>query len=120
MVTQKIGEIEQYRKKIAELEKQVAAERKSELRALPAKFGYATMKEFIRALRTLGGGQAAGPGRRRRGKRARITPEMRNEIKAALQSGKKGVQVAKEFGISVPSIQNIKKEFGLVRKRGKK
>lgn len=118
MVTEKITEIEQYKKKIADLEKQVASERRAELKTLPGKFGYDSMKDFIRALRGLGAAKAGRAGRR--GKRARITPEMKTQIKAALQAGKKGVQVAKEFGISVPSIQNIKKEFGLIKRRGKK
>jgi DNA-binding CsgD family transcriptional regulator len=39
-------------------------------------------------------------------------------VKAAVEAGRTGAQIAKEFGISVPSVQNIKKELGLVKKRG--
>ena len=59
--------------------------------------------------------KAAG---KKRGKRARITPELKAEVKAAVEAGKTGAVIAKELGISLPSVQNIKKEFGLVKKRG--
>ena len=58
-----------------------------------------------------------GKGRR---KRAKITPELKAQVKAAVEAGKTGGAIAKELGISLPSVQNIKKEFGLVKKRGSK
>jgi hypothetical protein len=56
------------------------------------------------------------PGKRR-GKRARITPELKAQVKASVEAGKTGAVIAKELGISLPSVQNIKKEFGLVKAR---
>jgi hypothetical protein len=45
---------------------------------------------------------------------------MKQKIKAALQNKKSGAKVAEEFGISLPSVYNIKKAFGLVKSRKKK
>ncbi|MDR0902264.1 MAG: helix-turn-helix domain-containing protein [Opitutaceae bacterium] len=54
---------------------------------------------------------------KKRGKRARITPELKAQVKASVEAGKTGAVIAKELGISLPSVQNIKKEFGLVKSR---
>ena len=53
----------------------------------------------------------------RRRKYARITAELREKVKTALQAGKTGAAVAAEFGISLPSVYNIKKKSGLVKAR---
>jgi hypothetical protein len=58
--------------------------------------------------------RAAG---KKRGKRARITPELKAQVKILVEAGKTGTVIAKELGISLPSVQNIKKEFGLVKAR---
>jgi hypothetical protein len=58
--------------------------------------------------------KAAG---KKRGKRARITPELKAQVKTLVEAGKTGAVIAKELGISLPSVQNIKKEFGLVKAR---
>jgi hypothetical protein len=52
----------------------------------------------------------------RRRKRTTITPELRNNIIAEIKSGATGAAVAKKFGVSVPTVQNIKKAAGLIRK----
>jgi len=49
--------------------------------------------------------------------RAKITSETKDKVKALVKEGKTGAAIAKEVGISVPSVQNIKKELGLVKKR---
>ena len=56
-----------------------------------------------------------GAGRR---KRAKITPETKQKVKALVAAGKTGRQVAGRLGISLPSVQNIKRELGLVKRRG--
>ena len=61
-------------------------------------------------------GGAAGGGRKRR-KRSVITEEIKAKVKALLAQEKTGAEVAKVIGISLPSVQNIKKELGLVKKR---
>ena len=61
-------------------------------------------------------GDAVGFGRQRR-RRAVITDETRASVKKLVESGKTGGEIAKSLGISLPSVQNIKKALGLVKKR---
>lgn len=122
MVTDKLKQLTEYQTKVAELQDSIEAERKQALAHLHAQFGFKTPADLIKALRTVAGGGAGrkGRGAGRRRKHGRITPELREKIKGALQSGKTGAKVAEEFGISLPSVHNIKKEFGLVKSRKKK
>ncbi len=123
MVIEKIQELSALQAKAAKLQAAIETERTAELAALPGKYGYDSVKAFIKALKA-----AAGGGRRKRGaakkaaggkrKRAKITPELKAQVKAAVEAGKTGAAIAKELGISLPSVQNIKKEFGLVKARG--
>jgi len=117
-------EIEIAKAKVAELEGFLKNQGK--LARLPFDFGYADLKSFIKALKRAAGSKPAKSAKAvkapkakkaRRGKRARITPEMKEAVKAAVVAGKTGAVIAKEFGISLPSVQNIKKEFGLVKPR---
>lgn len=130
MVTSKIKELEALRAKAASLEKQVESERAKALAGLPADYGFATVEEFIAAVREAAGGRrrgrksspkattaAKGAGRR---KRAVITDETRAEVKKLVGEGKTGAVIAKTVGISLPSVQNIKKALGLVEPRKKK
>ncbi len=117
----KLQELAKYQQKVAALEKELGkAQRK--LLALPGKFGFKSVGELIEALRAAekGGGPApkaksAKAGRR---KRAKITPEVKAKVKAMASDGKTGAEIARAVGISLPSVQNIKKELGLVKKRG--
>jgi len=105
------------RAQVAKLEQSIA----KELAALPAAYGFSSHEAFIAALR------AAGRGGRRRPKRARkpaapkarkravITDRIRARVKNLFKAGKSGPKIAKAVGISLPSVQNIKKAFGLVR-----
>ena len=130
MVTEKIKQLQALQAKADELQKSIEAERTEELASLPERYGYDSLPAFIRALKdAVGSGArrgrksraAAAPaaakgGRKRR--RAKITPEMKGQVKSLVQDGKTGAQIAKELGISLPSVQNIKKELGLVKARG--
>lgn len=127
MLTDKIKELEIARAKLASLEESVAAERNKELAAIPARYGFESADAFIAALRAAMGkrrgrrpgaakaasAKAAG-GRRR--KRALITDETRASVKKMVEDGKTGGEIAKALGISLPSVQNIKKSLGLTRK----
>ena len=109
------------KKKVAALESQLTRANR-QLLALPAKFGFKSMDAFIAALKAAARSSAtpapaaAAPQRR---KRAKITPEMKAKVKALVGEKKTGGAIAKALGISLPSVQNIKKELGLVQKRGK-
>jgi hypothetical protein len=101
-----------------------------ELAALPAKYGYASAADFVAAVTAASGGGArrgrkpgrpagggpGGPGRKRR-RRAVITDETRSQVKKMVADGKTGAEIAKAVGVSLPSVQNIKKALGLVKKR---
>lgn len=50
--------------------------------------------------------------------RARITDEVKAKVNELVKEGKSGSQIAKLLGISLPSVQNIKKASGLVKARG--
>ena len=81
--------------------------------------------EFVKALKASTG--SAGKGRRgrpakaavkaTRRKRAIINDDTRANVKKLVESGKTGSQIAKSLGISLPSVQNIKKALGLVKAR---
>lgn len=124
MAIDKYKELAAAREKVRELETAIASERNQQLAALPAKFGFESPEAFIVAFRAASGkrrgrkpgvAKAAGkPGAKR--KRATITDSTRAEVKKLVESGKSGAEIAKAVGISLPSVQNIKKALGLVRK----
>jgi hypothetical protein len=122
MITNKLKELEAAKAKIAGLEKSIAAELNKELAALPAKFGFDSVGAFVEAVKAAGGkrggrsAKAAVGGKKRR-TRAVITDATRAEVKKLVEAGKTGGQIAKSVGISLPSVQNIKKALGLVKKR---
>jgi DNA invertase Pin-like site-specific DNA recombinase len=134
MVTDKIKELEAARAKLATLEQSIVDELNTELASLPAKYGFGSVGEFVNAVRNAGGGRKAGgkrgrraggstggggkkAGGRKRRTRAVITDETRAQVKKLVDSGKTGAEIAAAVGISLPSVQNIKKALGLVKER---
>jgi hypothetical protein len=132
MATDKYKELEAARAKLASLEQSIADERNKDLAGLPAKFGFASVDEFVQAVQAAAGGRRGrrkgrkpavkkaaavkkAGGRRRR--RAVITDETRGQVKKMVDAGKTGAEIAKELKISLPSVQNIKKALGLVKAR---
>jgi hypothetical protein len=124
MVANKLKELEAARAKVAALEQEVEAEMRAELAGLPARFGFDNVKAFLRAVRASSGkrgvARAATPSSKRaaRRKRAVVTDAMRAEVKKLVNEGKTGGEIAKSVGVSLPTVQNIKKALGLVKKRG--
>jgi hypothetical protein len=136
MVTDKIKELEAARAKLANLEQSIADELNQELAALPAKYGFESVGEFVDAVkgatdgrrgrrrgRPVGSGTKAAAvapkktrGRKRR-TRAVITDETRAQVKKMVDGGRTGAEIAKALSISLPSVQNIKKALGLVKER---
>lgn len=127
MITDKLKELAVLKAKAATLEADIEKERAAALKQLPAEMGFDSLDSFISALNAAGGIKA-GRGRKasasakvgavkKKGKRAKITPDMKEQVKKAVEAGKTGNDIAKALGISLPSVQNIKKEFGLVKKR---
>lgn len=112
-------ELQSLRKQITKLEKRVLKQQKK-LLALPGKFGFRTVGDFVDALKSAASAagntfEAARVSSPR--KRAKITPEVKAQVKALVGEGKKAGEIATKIGISVPSVANIKKELGLVKKR---
>jgi len=128
-----IAELTKAKAKLAQAEAKLASDRVSALSKLPADYGYANLNDFIKALK-----DSAGKGRKAKaskavkgakapkvakapkaakGKRAKLTPEVKAQVKAMVDTGKTGQEIAKALGISQPSVQNIKKELGLVKSR---
>jgi len=135
MLSNKIKELADYKAKIVQLEQAVLQEREAALDRAHTDLGFASRADLIKALRAL---EKAGPRRgRRRGKaakpacaaagkkkgrrtRAKDTPELREQILAAVKENHTGASIAKRFGVSLPTVQNIKRDAGLTksRKRG--
>ncbi|MBL4574537.1 MAG: hypothetical protein JKY51_00365 [Opitutaceae bacterium] len=132
MLSSSIKEIARYKSKIASLEKKIEAEQKK-LISLHTKLGYSSRAGLIKALMDLGPSGKASPKAAKksgkkiskstsssgRKKRTTITPALRASIVKALKSGEKGLKVAKDFAVSIPTIQNIKIAAGLIKKRKK-
>lgn len=122
MLNKKLKEIAQYKAKIAALEKAILAERQSKLKKLQDDLGFDSSVDLIKALRSLDAGAPkssgkakAGAAKKPRRKRALVTAEMREGIAAALREGGKAAAVAKQFDVSVPTVQNVKRAAGLTR-----
>jgi hypothetical protein len=131
MVTSMMKELAAARKNLAELERTVETELHQELAALHEQYGFSDVKSFLKAVRSAALGNGRGNGRKvgrpekaaaipKTRKRAVITDATRAEVKKLVQAGKSGSQIAKAVGISLPSVQNIKKAAGLVKSRGSK
>jgi hypothetical protein len=128
MVTKQIKELEATKAKIVALEKSIAKRLQKELSSLHRTYGYGSISDFVKALKTAAPGtsskgrrasKAAKPASKaKRRKRAVINDDTRASVKKLVESGKTGSQIAKSLGISLPSVQNIKKALGLVKARG--
>ena len=112
----------------------VHTRRAAELAALPASFGFESVAAFVKAVRAAAGGKpvkrrkarkarkAAGKPKKQAKKkktrtRAKITDATRADVKKMVEAKKTGAEIAKALGISLPSVQNIKKALGLVKAR---
>lgn len=124
MYANKLKELEDTRAKLLALEASVADELRNELAGLPAKYGFDSAKAFLKAVRVA---TSKRRGRKpkvagKRGKkrtRAVISDKTREDVKKLYSDGKTGSEIAKALGISIPSVQNIKKSLGLVKSRKK-
>jgi hypothetical protein len=117
MMTPIIRRLDKARAAAAKLEQSLV----KELASLPKAYGFDSLKAFIASLEVAGGGKRKGakaarkPSKPKTRKRAVITDAVRAKVKTLLKAGKSGSQIAKAVGISLPSVQNIKKAFGLVK-----
>lgn len=138
-LTKQIKALEELKAEALKLEQSIINRRPSELAGLPEAYGFKSLNDFIKAVKAAYGKggkrkvvKAAAPKSGKRGRpakaaapkkekkartRARITDEIKAQVKALVEEGKSGSQIAKAIGISLPSVQNIKKAFGLVKSK---
>lgn len=116
MVTDKLKELEATKAKMAGLMKEIEAQLAKELSVLPEKYGFANVNDFITAVKASTRGRRGGKGGKRR-TRAVITDDTRAQVKKLVAAGSTGAEIASTLGISLPSVQNIKKALGLVKAR---
>ena len=123
MFSKKLKELQAARDRLASLEKTI----EGELAALPAQFGFDSAQAFADAVvkasasgarlaRKGGRGQGAAKPKGKR-KRSVVTDELRNQVKQLAEAGQTGNQIKAATGLSLPTIQLIKKAFGLVTSR---
>jgi hypothetical protein len=141
-----ITELEREKAILADLRTYIADNLKGELASLPTVYGFASVRDFIRALKSAAAGAApkaakkrrgrppgsgkkasASPKEARKGKNAKMAPKGRTRakvdestrkwVKVLVDEGKTGAQIAKSLNISIPTVQNIKKSLGLVKAR---
>lgn len=127
---------------VATLEKELLAAQAARFTDLPAQLGLESVDAVIRALadhasprlqRALkkffgtkavvaarpAAEKAEAPVKAGRRKRTTITPELKAEIIKALEAGDKTAgEVAAAFGVSGATVNNIKRDAGLTKKRG--
>lgn len=125
MAQDTIKKIAEYKTRLADLERELFAQ----LAKLPAQYGFASAEDFIVAFRkSVAGKPGRKPGKAAKaaavkktasGRKARvkITPEIEAQVKSLAEAGKTGKQIAAATGISLPSVQNLKKKLGLVAKK---
>jgi hypothetical protein len=126
MVSSKIKQLADAREKVARLELAIETELYEELFGLHSHYGFADVRAFLNAVRAAVRG---GPRKTRKAgrpkksappkshKRAVITDSIRAKVKKLVEGGVPGSKIAKETGISRPSVQNVKKALGLVMAR---
>lgn len=118
MLTDKIKQLAATRLKVARIEATIIAKRDAELAELPAKYGFAGLREFVIAVREASDGRRSRKSRRLgRRKRAEITGAKRARVCRMAKKGKTGQQIADAVGISVASVNGIKKQAGLTKPR---
>ncbi len=114
MIIDKIKELKQLLDQAAALERKIEEEKAAKLAAIHEEVGMESTEALINALR----GLAKQPPKKK--KRIRLSPAQKEKIAKAIKGGLKGTEASRKFGVSLPTVQKIKKDFGLVKPRAKK
>ena len=136
MFIDQIAKLEKAKAEVAAAEAKLVSDRINALAQLPSQYGYDSLNAFLKAVKAAygkGGKAAKGKGKTKakaekapkvakapkagKGKRAKITDEVKAQVKALAEEGKTGQEIAKLLGISAPSVQNVKKALGMVKPR---
>lgn len=104
------------------VKQQIAADRAARLSNLYKELAFDSTEDLIKALRDLVGSRAPktakapkAPSAKKKRVRTKVTPEMRDQIIAMCNEGKSASEIKARFGVSVGTVQNIKKAAGLVK-----
>ncbi len=122
MLNDKLKKLAADKARLAKLEATLMAEAQRKLAGLPAEYGFDNVNDFIKALKQVAAGGRRGSAAKAKGgktrrSRAVITDATRAKVKAMVAAKKTGGEIASAVGISLPSVQNIKKALGLVKTR---
>lgn len=144
-LTTKIEKLKALQADTERLQREIVDQRPAELAGLHVAYGFDDVNDFIKAVKEAASKlpakkagkavrgkkaekKAGKPGRPKKAKaekteakargRARITDAVKAQVKDLVAAGKSGAEIAKQLGISLPSVQNIKKASGLVKARG--
>lgn len=117
------AETEKLRKQLAEIEEKkrqardaLMQKQRDAVANLPEYFGVTTMDEALTIIKSVTRGTKPGTGKRGRG--SVISDETKDKIREALKTGEKTAkEIATDFAVSVPTVNNIKKAAGLVKQR---
>lgn len=114
--SESLDQIRASKERTLELETRLETQRLERLRQLHTELGYEDVDSLMKALKA-----AHGKGRKGKsgsGGRSTITDEMKAKVVTLVKAGKLTAnEIAEEVGISVASVQNIKKDAGLVASR---
>ncbi|MEP7242501.1 MAG: hypothetical protein ABI885_02335 [Gammaproteobacteria bacterium] len=136
------AQLNQLERKRQQLEKRIQERAARQIAALPAKVGLKSIDDLILKLLPYGssklrsrlrvgylgahaGAGVSGAGKRRgpqqRSRGTRYTADVKAAVKSAVEAGGRTVaQISREFGPSIFSIKDWKKQWGLTRARKKK
>lgn len=114
-----MNELQASQQKTVALQEAFNAERTKRIAALHTELGFANSEELVTAIRAANGKPAARRTRKAasgRKERITVTSEIRKAIIADAKEGKlTGLEIAEKHGVSVGTVQNIKKDAGLVK-----
>lgn len=103
----RLQELARRKEELAKLETEIASEMKSELQALPARYGFKDAMSLYKAMVGAGAKRNASQGKRK--ERTKITPEMEKQVMTWTSQGMHMHIMAEKLGISMASITNIRK-----------
>jgi hypothetical protein len=124
MISSKIKELNATKAKIAKLESEITRDLHQTLSKLHTEFGFDDVPSFIKAVKAASttvvrrGAHIVASSTKRT--RAKINAGTHAAVKKMVKAGETGAAIAAELGISLPSVQNIKKTLGLTRTRKSK
>lgn len=107
--------IDQYTNQLEDLQDELIQAQQKKFDRLHEELGMESKEELLEAL-----GVKTGRAKRttqRSGRGNRIPDEVRSQVEEALKEGETGVSIARRFGVSLPWLQGVKKELGLVKPR---